>query len=169
MWDEMLAVGGCEGVSPGVVVRPARTEDAVLIAELSASFVVSDKLVRRSLKELNERIHELSVATRDGILVGCMGLSRYPQGILVYNFCIAPDAQGRGIGGLLVDHAADSGRQSGSRRLLAASKYAGDWFIKRGFERILPENIPDEWLQFLCPGRGSRLFQLELLGQNSSD
>ncbi|MFC9756877.1 GNAT family N-acetyltransferase [Streptomyces sp. NPDC056921] len=169
MRDEMPVVGGFEGAAPEVVVRPARTEDAVLIADLSASFVVSDKLVRRSLKELNERIHELSVATRDGVLVGCMGLSRYPHGIVVYNFCIAPDAQGNGIGGLLVDHAARLGRRSGHRRLLAASKYAGDWFIKRGFERILPEKIPDEWLKFLCPGRGSCLFQLELLDQNSSD
>ncbi|WP_327327079.1 GNAT family N-acetyltransferase [Streptomyces sp. NBC_01210] len=141
-----------------VSVRAARPADVPAIAELSARFAAEDLLLSRTPAQIAGRVGEFLAAVNEVRLMGCVGLSRRRRGLLLYNLCVAPDAQGQGIGALLVDHAGRVGAALGCRLLVAVSKHSGHWFVQQGFTELTARQMPAGWAHAFPPGRGSRLY-----------
>ncbi|MET8628243.1 GNAT family N-acetyltransferase [Kitasatospora sp. NPDC004669] len=139
-------------------VRVAQPADAPALFRLSAAFAADGCLLPRAAHEFAERIGEFLVAVRDGELIGCTGLAELDDTLVVYNLCVAPHAQGGGIGRRLISAAAARGSRLGRHRLLAASKSSGHWFLRQGFEEVDPQRSPAAWAALIPPGRGSRLY-----------
>ncbi|WP_330285421.1 GNAT family N-acetyltransferase [Streptomyces sp. NBC_00576] len=157
----------------GLVARPARPEDVEEISLLSAPFVDDGLLIARPLVELAEKMHEFVVARQEGRLVGCMGMAPTDtptdKSLVVYNLCIAPDWQGRGIGRHLVGVAVNIGRREGYQSLLALTRYGGEWFRKLGFSNVPVSEARDEWRTLFRPDRRSSLYRLILTSEQSRD
>ncbi|MFI1487426.1 GNAT family N-acetyltransferase [Streptomyces sp. NPDC020747] len=153
----------------GLVARPARPEDAEQISLLSAPFVEDGLLIARPLAELAEKMQEFMVARQGGRLVGCMGMALSGRSLVVYNLCIAPEWQGRGIGRHLVGVAVNTGREEGYHSLLALTRYGGEWFGKLGFSKVPVSETRDEWRNLFRPGRRSSLYELILTSEQSRD
>lgn len=142
-----------------IVVRPARPGDVPSLARLSAPFVADDLLVARTVTQFHSRIGDYLTAVRGVRVVGCAGLTRTGNDLLLYNLCVAADLHGHGIGGRLLEQAETFALLGGCRFLLAASKYSGGWFACHGFTEVEPHRMPDAWADLLPRGRGSRLYQ----------
>ncbi|MEU5274957.1 GNAT family N-acetyltransferase [Streptomyces asoensis] len=142
-----------------VVVRPALVSDAPGIARLSEPFVADDLLVARSGTQFRNRIGDYLTAVQDSRVIGCVGLTRLGDDLLLYNLCVAADRQGLGIGGRMVERADALAVLGGCRFLLAASKHSGRWFVRHGFTRTEPQHMPAVWADLLPPGRGSHLYR----------
>jgi amino-acid N-acetyltransferase len=142
-----------------ITIRGAAWPDAEAIVALSAPFVRRDLLLPRTTAQIRGRIEEFVVACGpDSGLLGCVGLRRYGDVALLYNLCVRTAAQGRGIGPSMLEFAIASCRVEGCVTVLAASKYAGAWFVRQGFHQI-PTDQPAH-RRFLVGGRGSMLYQL---------
>lgn len=142
-----------------IVVRPALPSEVPSLARLSAPFVADDLLVARTVAQFRSRIGEYVTAVRGGRVVGCAGLTRTGEDLLLYNLCVAADLQGHGIGGRLLEQAEAFALLGGCRFLLAASKYSGRWFACHGFTEVEPHDLPDAWADLLPRGRGSHLYR----------
>ncbi|AYN37917.1 GNAT family N-acetyltransferase [Streptomyces dangxiongensis] len=152
------------------------------LARISAPFAAADRLLRRSPDTFARHIDEFLVAVHEKTdhekalretaahetvahrttLAGCMGLLPVPHCLVIYNLCVSPEFQGRGIGRALLRHAARRAADSGRARILAASKHGGAWFTRHGFQEIDPDSAPEEWRRLSPSGRKSSLYCLRL-------
>jgi GNAT superfamily N-acetyltransferase len=104
----------------------------------------------------------------DGELIGVMGIQPVQDVDLIRHAYVQPAAQGRGIGGALLDHL----MASGTRRVLVGTWAAAEWAIgfyrRHGFVQVGPEEktrllrtywtIPERQIDtsvVLSGGRGS--------------
>jgi amino-acid N-acetyltransferase len=142
-----------------VVVRPARAGEETVLAELSAPFVSRGLLVPRDLAHFAGRTAEFLLATCGDGVVGCAGLTGCRRELVIYNLCVVAEAQGKGIGRVLVANAASLAVEHGYRALLAASTYSGNWFVRQGFSEVDLTGAPHEWLAVLRRDRDSRLYR----------
>jgi GNAT superfamily N-acetyltransferase len=81
-----------------------------------------------------------------GSLLGIMGVQPVRDVDLIRHAYILPEAQGRGVGGALLEHI----MRAATRRLLVGTWAAAEWAIgfyrKHGFEQVTPEQ-KDELLR----------------------
>jgi ribosomal protein S18 acetylase RimI-like enzyme len=61
--------------------------------------------------------HGATVAERDGTIIGVVVLQRRPDGPLLDNVAVHPDAQGLGVGRALIEHAEASARADGAEHI----------------------------------------------------
>jgi GNAT superfamily N-acetyltransferase len=82
----------------------------------------------------------------DGVLAGIMGIQPVRDVDLIRHAYVAPERQGRGVGGALLEHLAGAA----TRRMLVGTWAAADWAIRfyrrNGFEQVSPER-KDELLR----------------------
>jgi GNAT superfamily N-acetyltransferase len=75
----------------------------------------------------------------DGELVGIMGIQAVRDVDLIRHAYVSPASQGRGVGGVLLEHLT----RSTERRMLVGTWAAADWAIRfyrrHGFEQVAPE------------------------------
>ncbi|MGW3091331.1 GNAT family N-acetyltransferase [Streptomyces sp. NPDC001108] len=152
------------GTRRAVRLRAARPADVPAIVALSRRYAAQDLLLHRTRDRIEAGVGEFLVAVDAEGLLGCVGLSRRPQGLLVYNLCVAAEAQGQGIGALLVDRADRIGAEQGCALLIAASKHSGAWFVRRGFIELTPRRAPCAGPGLAPPDRGSRLYVRPVAG-----
>ena len=121
-------------------VRPATLTDAPAIVALIDLNVPSGELLPRSLEFVRMHADSFLVAERDGRVIGCVHLDEYAPSLAeVRSLAVAPDAQGIGAGGGLVDALERLARVRGYATVFAVSN-SGEFFRKRGYEeRHIPE------------------------------
>ncbi|MER6913419.1 GNAT family N-acetyltransferase [Streptomyces sp. NPDC000594] len=151
-------------LAPGLVVRPARARDATALYGLSRPFAVSGALRERPPELYATDAADFLVveAPGPGGLLGCLALREHPSAPLgpsgvLYNFCVAPEGQGRGIGSALLAAAL---RAAGTRELRAvftATSGSGSLFMTHGFAPTALRLAPPAWARALDPRRGSRV------------
>jgi N-acetylglutamate synthase-like GNAT family acetyltransferase len=147
-------------------VRPARRRDATALAALSWPFVRSGALRERPLSlYASDATDFLVVDASDGTLDGCLGLrvhpavpvsGRAPMGVL-YNFCVAPGSQGRGVGALLLRAALTRAKYQPLSALFTATTGSGGLFLRYGFAPACASLAPASWANSLDPHRNSRV------------
>ncbi|MFB7941508.1 GNAT family N-acetyltransferase [Streptomyces sp. NPDC056049] len=148
---------------PLAEVRAAGSGDAGAVHRLSRPFVREGALRDRTLDELALRAADFLVveAGAEG-LVGCVGLrpcadARGRVAVVLYNFCVAPGHQGRGIGSALLDAVLREAGARGAARVFAATVGSGLLFLRHGFAAGREEEAPPAWRAALDPARGSRI------------
>lgn len=144
-------------------VRPAHEGDGITLAALSSPFAHSGALRERPLSFYLSRASEFLVAQApDGTVEACVGLNEHPAAGVLYNFCVAADRQGSGIGARLL-HAAFAKAQSRSLpTLFTATTGSGQLFLRHGFVLACPSLAPAAWTQSLDPGRNARVLARSL-------
>ncbi|MFD6880369.1 MULTISPECIES: GNAT family N-acetyltransferase [unclassified Streptomyces] len=152
-------------------VRSARSADAAALAALSQPFVRSGALRARSLSlYVADAADFLVVDAPDGTLLGCLGLSVHPAGAgtgrgasgVLYNFCVAPGSQGRGLGAGLLTAALVRANSRSLTALFTATTGSGEPFRRHGFAPAHVAAAPPTWVDSLSPDRNSRILTRSL-------
>ncbi|WEH35883.1 GNAT family N-acetyltransferase [Streptomyces sp. AM 4-1-1] len=163
-------------------VRHAREEDAPALYALSLLFMRSGALRERPPALYAADVADfLVLEAPDGTLEGCLGLrvheaDTYPRGGpgadagagapgatgVLYNFCVSPRSQGRGVGGLLLGAALTEATAHGLEALFTATTGDGALFLHHGFAVTGTDRAPDAWTRALDPRRGSRILSRTL-------
>lgn len=154
---------------PGTLrVRRAHSRDAAALVALSEPFVGSGALRRRPLAVYAARADDFLVAEEagGGTLHGCLALRVHPgaepgmtaegAGVL-YNFCVARQRQGSGLGARLLGAALAGARAQQLAALFTATTGSGRLFLRHGFAPVPPGLAPRAWARTLDPRRGARV------------
>jgi ribosomal protein S18 acetylase RimI-like enzyme len=105
-------------VPPGLIVRPARAEDhPAIIAADTAAFAPPWQMSGELLALAINRADYLTVAERDGALVGFQLATPGHQGAHLARLAVQPAHQGRGIGAALVAEMLDHYHHRGAREI----------------------------------------------------
>ncbi|MEU9032641.1 GNAT family N-acetyltransferase [Streptomyces sp. NPDC048383] len=152
-------------------VRSAHSGDAAALAALSQPFVRSGALRARSLSlYVADSADFLVVDGPDGTLLGCLALRVHPAapgtgrggaGVL-YNFCVAPGSQGRGLGARLLTAALVRANSLSLKALFTATTGSGELFRRHGFAPAHVAAAPSTWVDSLSPERNSRILTRSL-------
>ncbi|WNI28186.1 GNAT family N-acetyltransferase [Streptomyces sp. ITFR-6] len=152
-------------------VRRARSGDAAALVALSEPFVGSGALRRRPFDVYAARAADFLVAEEPGgTLHGCLALRVHPDaepgvepgtaaegaGVL-YNFCVARQRQGGGLGARLLGAALAGARAQQLAALFTATTGSGRLFLRHGFAPVPPGLAPRAWARTLDPRRGARV------------
>ncbi|MET9608899.1 GNAT family N-acetyltransferase [Streptomyces sp. NPDC006512] len=147
-------------------VRSAHSGDAAALAALSQPFVRSGALRARSLSLYAADAADFLVADApDGTLLGALALRVHPAdaangrgaaGVL-YNFCVAPRSQGRGLGAALLNAALARANSRSLTALFTATTGSGELFLRHGFAPAHVSLAPPAWANSLSPHRNSQV------------
>lgn len=156
----------CTPLPAVLPVRSAKPRDAAALSALSRPFVRSGALRARPFSlYLSDATDFLLVDTAEGTLEGCLGLGVHPAdpvrgsgpaGVL-YNFCVSPRSQGRGIGAMLLRGALLRANSLGLSALFTATTGGGELFLRHGFAPADAGLAPAVWGNSLSPHRNSQI------------
>ncbi|ASP33722.1 GNAT family N-acetyltransferase [Labrenzia sp. VG12] len=128
-------------------LRPAKLSDAPALTDIlhraKASWGYTPDLMAEfrehwRITEATIRSLTVTVAEKDGVAVAFSGVTQQGDDTLLVDFLfVAPEAQGQGIGDLLLTRSEDKAREQGLPRLyLEADAHAGPFYEKRGFTTL---------------------------------
>ena len=142
-----------------VEVRLATPEDAAVIsAILLTAFGEFEHhytpeafaAVTPPVDEIRKRFEEGPqwVAASDGEIVGTVSLSTEPEGLYVRSMAVRPEAQGRGIGHMLMDAVNDYADESDHERIFLYTTYfvpgARQFYESHGYKWVR-DTTAEEW------------------------
>lgn len=140
-------------MSNELVIRKARTSDAVQIHRLINEFARQEVMLPRSLLSVYENIRDFYVATDRDRVLGCSGL-HFTWGDMaeVRSLAVHPDAGGKGIGRALVESNIAEAREHDLVQVYAFT-YVTGFFDKLGFRVVPHEEMPRKtWMDCVnCP------------------
>ncbi len=118
------------------MLRRARPDDAPAIHALVTGYAGRELLLPRPLRDINERIRDFWVAIDDGQVVGCAALRIWWHDLAeVRSLAVAPEAEGKGYGGRLVDAVEAEAERYGVKVLFALTRIE-PWFRRQGFTTV---------------------------------
>ncbi|MEU1405887.1 GNAT family N-acetyltransferase [Streptomyces sp. NPDC005728] len=148
-------------------MRTARREDAVVLADLSRPFVRSGALRERPVSLYATHAADFLVTQApDGTVEGCVGLRVHPAESgedrggptgVVYNFCVAGQRQGCGVGARLLRAVLSRARAQSLGALFTATTGGGGLFLRHGFVPTTALLAPPSWAESLDPRRNARI------------
>lgn len=121
-----------------VIIRKATADDITAINALIERYVTDGILLPRTFRELEDLLESYFVAMIDGQLAGCAALDIYNRKLAeIRSLAVAPEAQGYGVGKLLVQACVDLAHERGILEVMAISSKE-DFFRSCGFDFTLP-------------------------------
>eukprot|EP00899_Mesostigma_viride_P023963 jgi/Mesvir1/4751/Mv05539-RA.1 len=153
--------------------RRARVEDLDGIVKLLEPLAEDGILVRRTAEEIADHLHEYFVVSEGGRLIACCMLTPFSENSMAELAAFAVDkaCQGEGVGDALLGHVEDAAWDMGVDTLFLLTTRTADWFSKRGFTQVPPEDVhdflPNEKIIRLKPGRNSMVLAKELSGREA--
>lgn len=153
-----------------VAVRRATDADAAGLHELSAPFMRSGELRRRTVEDYRaaaEAFLAVPGGPGDPGLHGCVALRPlgpgpgHPAAAVLYNLCVRADRQGTGLGSLLVRELLAEASRQGVGAVFTATTGDGRLFRRYGFRQVPTALAPTAWAAELDPARGSRVHRWE--------
>ncbi|MGJ3237750.1 MAG: GNAT family N-acetyltransferase [Anaerolineae bacterium] len=125
-------------VSETITIRKAVVNDLVQIEALIESYVEGGALLPRTFKELADLLDNFFVAEMDERIVGCAALDIYNRKLAeIRSLAVAQDAQGHGVGKMLVTACVELARERQILEVMAISA-SEDFFKSCGFDFTLP-------------------------------
>jgi N-acetylglutamate synthase-like GNAT family acetyltransferase len=121
-----------------VTIRTADHADLPAIAQLIAPFVEEGLLLERTYDELQEWEDNCFVALVEGRIVGCAALEIYSRKLAeIRSLAVAKDAQGLGIGKLLVQACVERAQAQDIFEVMAITA-SEEFFKSCGFDFTTP-------------------------------
>ncbi len=119
-------------------VRPAVDDDLPAVLHLLRPFVEQRKILRRTKLETAGLLHTGFVAETHGHVVGFASVEIYSKKLSeIQCLMVHEEHQGRGLGGVLVQHCVELARQRGVMEVMAIS--SSEKFLQDlGFDYSLP-------------------------------
>lgn len=128
-----------------IKVRPAKTSDIGVIADLCGPLIQSRVLLGKERVELYESVQEFLVAEdTSGKVVGCGALHVMWEDLgEVRTLAIDESHQGRGIGKAILESLLERAKHIGLKRIFCLT-FEVDFFAKSGFEPISESPVKPE-------------------------
>ncbi len=126
-------------------VREAGVDDIGGILQLIEPFERDGTLVKRSRTEIERDIHQYTVVEHDGVIFGCAALYPYPEARTaeMAALTVSPQSQGQGDGEKLLKRIEHRARAIGLDSIFVLTTRTMHWFIKRGFQPVSPDWLPE--------------------------
>lgn len=125
-----------------VQIRKARVDDVPRIQKLIHIFADRGEMLHRSLNELYETMRDFTVVEENGRIVACAAIHvTWDDLAELKSVAVAPEAQGKGYGKLVVSRCLEEARELGLRRVFALT-YKPEFFARFGFQIIDRNMLP---------------------------
>jgi amino-acid N-acetyltransferase len=126
-------------------LREATSDDVGGILQLIEPFERDGTLVRRERAEIERDIATYTVIEHDGIIFGCAALYPYPEARTaeMAALTISPQVQGQGDGERILKRIEQRARAAGLDSIFVLTTRTMHWFIKRGFQQVDPDWLPE--------------------------
>jgi amino-acid N-acetyltransferase len=152
-WDGalLLEVFTHDGVGTMVVdeklesLREATADDIGGILQLIEPFERDGTLVKRDRTEIERDLGHYTVIEHDGVIFGCAALHPYPEARTaeMAALTVSPSVQSQGDGERLLKRVEQRARALQLDSLFVLTTRTMHWFIKRGFEVVDPDWLPE--------------------------
>lgn len=128
------------------VLRGATTDDIDNVLALIQPLEEKGILIKRSRAQLERDICHFYVLIRDGSIIACAALYRYPENKMAELACLAVDPQYRQHrrADYLLRELEIIARRDGAQSLFVLTTQTAHWFEERGFKAITVAELPRE-------------------------
>jgi amino-acid N-acetyltransferase len=126
-------------------LREATPDDVGGILQLIEPFERDGTLVRRERAEIERDVATYTVIAHDGVIFGCAALYAYPEARTaeMAALTISPQVQGQGDGERILKRIEQRARAAGLDSIFVLTTRTMHWFIKRGFQAVDPDWLPE--------------------------
>ena len=126
-------------------LREATADDVGGILQLIEPFEKDGTLVKRDRTEIERDIANYTIIEHDGVIFGCAALYPYPEANTaeMAAVTVSPNSQGTGDGEKLLKRIEQRARLLGLASIFVLTTRTMHWFIKRGFQPVAPDWLPE--------------------------
>jgi amino-acid N-acetyltransferase len=126
-------------------LREATSDDVAGILQLIEPFERDGTLVRRERTEIERDIANYSIIEHDGVIFGCAALYPYAEARTgeMAALTVSPLSQGQGDGERILKRVEQRARAMGLTSIFVLTTRTMHWFIKRGFQPVDPDWLPE--------------------------
>jgi amino-acid N-acetyltransferase len=126
-------------------LREATSDDVGGILAMIEPYERDGTLVKRDRTEIERDIANYTVIEHDGVIFGCAALYPYPEGRTgeMAALTVSPQVQGQGDGERILKRIEQRAKAMGLESLFVLTTQTMHWFIKRGFQPIDPNWLPE--------------------------
>ena len=126
-------------------LREATADDIGGILQLIEPFERDGTLVKRDRTEIERDIGHYTVIEHDGVIFGCAALYPYPEARTgeMAALTVSPAVQGQGDGERILKRVEQRAKAQGLASIFVLTTRTMHWFIKRGFEQVDADWLPE--------------------------
>ena len=126
-------------------LREATADDVAGILQLIEPFEKDGTLVKRSRTEIERDADHYTIIEHDGVIFACAALYPYPEGKTaeMAALTVSPQAQGQGDGERVLKRVEHRAKAMGLDSIFVLTTRTMHWFLKRGFQQVDPEWLPE--------------------------
>ncbi len=126
-------------------LREATADDVGGLLRLIEPFEQDGTLVKRDRTEIERDIGNYSLLEHDGVIFACAALYPYPEAKSgeMAALTVSPESQGQGDGEKILRRIEYRAKDMGLDSIFVLTTRAMHWFLKRGFQSVDPEWLPD--------------------------
>ncbi len=146
-------------------LREATADDVAGILALIEPFERDGTLVKRERTAIERDADHYTLIEHDGVIFACAALYPYPEARTgeLAALTVSPEAQGQGDGEKVLRRIEQRARAMGLASIFVLTTRTMHWFIKRGFELVDPDWLPDARKRKYNWSRASRVLVKRLL------
>ncbi|QHI96893.1 amino-acid N-acetyltransferase [Xylophilus rhododendri] len=126
-------------------LRQATSDDVGGILTLIEPFERDGTLVKRDRTEIERDADQYTVLEHDGVIFACAALYPYPESRTaeMAALTVSPLSQGQGDGEKVLRRIEQRARAMGLSSIFVLTTRTMHWFIKRGFQPVDPDWLPE--------------------------
>jgi amino-acid N-acetyltransferase len=126
-------------------LREATADDIGGILQLIEPFERDGTLVKRSRTEIERDVGQYTVIEHDGVIFGCAALYPYPEAKTaeMAALTVSPQSQSQGDGERILKRVEQRAKASGLESIFVLTTRTMHWFLKRGFQQVNPDWLPE--------------------------
>jgi amino-acid N-acetyltransferase len=126
-------------------LREATADDVGGILQLIEPFEKDGTLVKRDRTEIERDADHYTIIEHDGVIFACAALYPYPEGRTaeMAALTVSPQSQGQGDGEKILKRIEQRARAMGLGSIFVLTTRTMHWFIKRGFQPVDPDWLPE--------------------------
>lgn len=126
-------------------LREATSDDVGGILQLIEPFEKDGTLVKRDRTEIERDIGNYTILEHDGVIFACAALYPYPESKTaeMAALTVSPEVQGQGDGEKIMRRIEQRAKAMGVESIFVLTTRTMHWFLKRGFQNVEPDWLPE--------------------------